>query len=279
MTKTAIITGANKGIGLAVAEKLIQNNYQVLLACRSTKKGLMAEKYLGPSSKFLELDLADPESINLFVEKINADYSNLDILYNNAGLIYRNFELTTEGYESMMAVNYFGSYRLSLMLLENLIRNSGRIVQISSLSMYLARKLVLDNIHYEKSFSPSSRYNLTNLYRSMFAVELENRLINLPVSVSVAHPGITKSRQSRPHEVKRIKKSFYTYFSTNIATGVAPIIKAIEDTDVQLNRVYAPKIFGFYGKPATMKHNKIVYNKELRESLWSYTAKELNLDL
>ena len=113
----------------------------------------------------------------------------------------------------------------------------------------------------------------------MFAVELENRLINLPVSVSVAHPGITKSRQSRPHEVKRIKKSFYTYFSTNIATGVAPIIKAIEDTDVQLNRVYAPKILGFYGKPSTMKHNKIVYNKELRESLWSYTAKELNLDL
>lgn len=179
----------------------------------------------------------------------------------------------------MMSVNYFGSYRLSLMLLDNLINSSGKIVQISSLSMYLARKLVLEDLHTQKSFSPSSRYNLTNLYRSMFALELGNRLVDVPVSVSVAHPGVTKSRQSRPHDVKRIKKSFYTYFSTNIQTGIAPILKAIKDTDVSPHRVYAPGIFGFYGKPSTMKHNKIVYNKEFRTSLWSYTAKELNLDL
>ena len=113
----------------------------------------------------------------------------------------------------------------------------------------------------------------------MFALELGNRLVDVPVSVSVAHPGVTKSRQSRPHDVKRIKKSFYTYFSTNIQTGIAPILKAIEDTDVSPHRVYAPRIFGFYGKPSTMKHNKIVYNKEFRTSLWSYTVKELNLDL
>jgi len=279
MTKTAIITGANKGIGLAVAERLIQHDYRVLLACRNAEKGLMAEKYLGSSSKFLELDLSNPESIQLFVQKIKSDYPNLDILYNNAGLIYRDFELTTEGYESMMSVNYFGSYRLSLMLLDNLINTSGKIVQVSSLSMYLARKLVLDDLHIQNSFSPSSRYNLTNLYRSMFAVELENRLLDVPVSISVAHPGVTKSRQSRPHQVKRIKKSFYTYFSTNIETGIAPIFKAIEEMDVSAHRVYAPRIFGFYGKPSTMKHNKIVYNKEFRNSLWSYTAKELNLDL
>ena len=278
MTKTAIITGANKGIGLAVAERLIQNNYQVLLACRSTKKGLMAEKYLGPSSKFLELDLADPESINLFVEKINADYSNLDILYNNAGLIYRNFELTTEGYESMMAVNYFGSYRLSLMLLENLIRNSGRIVQISSLSMYLARKLVLDNIHSEKSFSPSSRYNLTNLYRSMFAYELEKRIDN-KVSITVAHPGITKSRQSRPHVVSDTRKSAFSYISTDIKTGTDPILEAINRKVVSAQKTFAPRIFGIYGKPTTMSLNKLVYNDDLRKKLWSYTSEALELDL
>jgi len=279
MTKTAIITGANKGIGLAVAKRLIQDDYRVILACRNAEKGLMAEKFLGSSSKFLELDLSDPESIQLFVQKIKSDYSHLDILYNNAGLIYRDFELTTEGHESMMSVNYFGSYRLSLMLLDNLINTSGKIVQISSLSMYLARKLILDDLHTQKSFSPSSRYNLTNLYRSMFALELGNRLVDVPVSVSVAHPGVTKSRQSRPHDIKRIKKSFYTYFSTNIQTGIAPILKAIEETDVSPHHVYAPRIFGFYGKPSTMKHNKIVYNKEFRTSLWSYTAKELNLDL
>ena len=141
----------------------------------------------------------------------------------------------------MMSVNYFGSYRLSLMLLDNLINSSGKIVQISSLSMYLARKLVLEDLHTQKSFSPSSRYNLTNLYRSMFALELGNRLVDVPVSVSVAHPGVTKSRQSRPHDVKRIKKSFYTYFSTNIQTGIAPILKAIKDTDCLLYTSPSPR--------------------------------------
>jgi NAD(P)-dependent dehydrogenase (short-subunit alcohol dehydrogenase family) len=227
----------------------------------------------------LELDLSKPSSINQFVNQINSDYSEIDVLYNNAGLIYRDFELTEEGYESMIAVNYFGSFRLALMLLENLHRSSGRIVQVTSLSMYLARTFNLSSLHSKDSFSPSSRYNFTNLLRSMFAIELENKLKKTSISVATAHPGVTKSRQSRPYEVKKIKKSFYTYFSTNINTGIAPIIRAIEDENITADLVYAPKLLGTYGKPSLMRHNKLVYNHELRDKLWSYTANELNLDI
>ena len=279
MSKTAIITGANKGIGLAVAKDLIAKNYQVILACRDTAKGKMAEEFLGSNAVFLELDLSKPSSINQFVNQINSDYSEIDVLYNNAGLIYRDFELTEEGYESMIAVNYFGSFRLALMLLENLHRRSGRIVQVTSFSMYLARTFNLSGLHSKDSFSPSSRYNFTNLLRTMFAIELENKLKKTSISVSAAHPGVTKSRQSRPYEVKKIKKSFYTYFSTNINTGIAPIIRAIEDENITADLVYAPKILGTYGKPSLMRHNKLVYNHELRDKLWSYTANELNLDI
>lgn len=279
MSKIAIITGANKGIGLAVAKDLIAKNYQVILACRDTAKGKMAEQHLGANAKFLKLDLSQPSSINQFVNQINSDYSEIDVLYNNAGLIYRDFELTEEGYESMIAVNYFGSFRLAIMLLENLHRRSGRIIQVTSLSMYLARAFNLSGLHSNESFSPSSRYNFTNLLRSMFAIELENKLKKTSISVATAHPGITKSRQSRPYDVKKIKKSFYTYFSTNIRTGIAPIIGAIEDENITADLVYAPKIFGIYGGPALMRHNKLVYNQELRDKLWSYTASELNLDI
>jgi len=279
MSKTAIITGANKGIGLAVAKDLIDKNYQVILACRDQSKGKMAEQHLGVNAKFLKLDLSKPSSINQFVNQINSDYSEVDVLYNNAGLIYRDFELTEEGYESMIAVNYFGSFRLALMLLENLHRRSGRIIQVTSLSMYLARAFNLSGLHSNESFSPSSRYNFTNLLRSMFAIELENKLKKTSISVATAHPGITKSRQSRPYDVKKIKKSFYTYFSTNIKTGIAPIIGAIENENITADLVYAPKIFGIYGGPALMRHNKLVYNQELRDKLWSYTASELNLDI
>ena len=279
MSKTAIITGGNKGIGLAVAKDLISKNYKVIIGCRDTSKGKMAEEYLGNNAHFLELDLSKPASVLQFVKQINTHFSEIDVLYNNAGLIYRDFELTEEGYESMISVNYFGAYRLALMLLENLHRSSGRIVQVTSLSMYLAREFNLDFLHSKTGFSPSSRYNLTNLFRSMFALELENKLKKTSISVATAHPGVTKSRQSRPYEVKKIKKSFYTYFSTSIQTVIAPIIQAIEADNVSAERVYAPKIFGFYGQPATMQHNKLVYNEELRNKLWTFTANELNLDL
>jgi len=279
MSKTAIITGANRGIGLAVAKDLVAKNYQVILACRDTTKGKMAEEFLGSNAVFLELDLSKPSSINQFVNQINSDFSEIDVLYNNAGLIYRDFELTEEGYESMIAVNYFGAFRLALMLLENLHRRSGRIVQVTSFSMYLARKFNLNGLHSKDSFSSTSRYNYTNLLRSMFAIELDNKLKKTSISVSVAHPGVTKSRQSRPYDVKKIKKSFYTYFSTNIKTGIAPIIRAIEDENISPDLVYAPKIIGIYGPPALMRHNKLVYNQELRDKLWSYTANELNLDI
>jgi NAD(P)-dependent dehydrogenase (short-subunit alcohol dehydrogenase family) len=279
MTKTAIITGANKGIGLAVAKNLISKNYKVILACRDISKGKMAQEFLGSNTKFLELDLSRPSSISQFVNQINSEYSEIDVLYNNAGLIYRDFELTEEGYESMLSVNYFGAYRLALMLLENLHRRSGRIVQVTSLSMYLARTFNLDGLHSMESFSPSNRYNFTNLLRSMFALELENKLKKTSISVAAAHPGVTKSRKSRPYEVKKIKKSFYTYFSTNIKTGIAPIVRAIEDENITAELIYAPKILGVYGRPSLMKYNKLVYDQELRDKLWSYTANELNLDI
>ena len=278
MKKLAIVTGANKGLGLSVAQQLVHDNYKVILACRDITKGQQAEKFLGEETTFIELDLSDPKSIDNFSNEISQSYSGVDVLYNNAGLIYQDFNLTEEGFESMIAVNYFGAYRLTLRLLDNLRENKGRMVQVSSLSMYLARKLYLKNLHSKESFTPSSRYNLTNLYRSMFACELEKR-INSEVSVAIAHPGITKSRQSRPYEVTNIRKSAFTYISTNIATGTEPVLKAIQTKDISAQKTFAPKYFGIYGKPGTMRLNRLVYNDELRKQLWDHTAEELNLDL
>ena len=278
MKKLAIVTGANKGLGLSVAQQLVHDNYKVILACRDITKGQQAEKFLGEETTFIELDLSDPKSIDNFSNEISQSYSGVDVLYNNAGLIYQDFNLTEEGFESMIAVNYFGAYRLTLRLLDNLRENKGRMIQVSSLSMYLARKLHLKNLHSKESFTPSSRYNLTNLYRSMFAYELEKRIDN-KVSITVAHPGITKSRQSRPHVVSDTRKSAFSYISTDIKTGTAPILEAINGKVVSAQKTFAPRIFGIYGKPTTMSLNKLVYNDDLRKKLWSYTSQELELDL
>ena len=73
----------------------------------------------------------------------------------------------------------------------------------------------------------------------MFALELDNKLQSRDISIGLVHPGITKSRQSRPYEVTKIKKSTYTYISTNIQTGADPVLKAIDDKNINAEKVYA----------------------------------------
>ena len=79
MSKTAIITGGNKGIGLAVAKDLISKNYKVIIGCRDTVKGKMAEEYLGNNAHFLELDLSKQASVLQFVKQINNNFSEIDL--------------------------------------------------------------------------------------------------------------------------------------------------------------------------------------------------------
>ena len=81
MKKTAIVTGANKGLGLSVAQHLIQNDYKVVLACRDKSKGQKAEEFLGENARFLEVDLSCLESINRFATQISQSYEGIDILY------------------------------------------------------------------------------------------------------------------------------------------------------------------------------------------------------
>ena len=65
MKKLAIVTGANKGLGLSVAQQLVHDNYKVILACRDITKGQQAEKFLGEETTFIELDLSDLSLIHI----------------------------------------------------------------------------------------------------------------------------------------------------------------------------------------------------------------------
>jgi NAD(P)-dependent dehydrogenase (short-subunit alcohol dehydrogenase family) len=137
----ALVTGANRGIGLEVARQLAARQYEVLLSARDGEKARAAASELARSTggavHALTLDVAVPASIEAAAERVRADPGRLDVLVNNAG-VGSDFGVsgTAPDFDAMavaLNTNFYGAYRLTIALLE-LLRESEhpRIVNVSS---------------------------------------------------------------------------------------------------------------------------------------------------
>jgi len=138
---TALVTGANRGIGREVARQLAARWYEVLLSARDGEQASAAAEEIagktGASLRTLTLDVSDPASIEAAAESVAADPGKLDVLINNAGV---GLDFGTSGtepdfdtIERTLQTNFSGAYRLTIALLP-LLRTSEhpRIVNVSS---------------------------------------------------------------------------------------------------------------------------------------------------
>ncbi|HSX11794.1 MAG TPA: SDR family oxidoreductase [Chlamydiales bacterium] len=156
-----LITGASRGIGLAIVERLAQRDYKVYAGIRptSSSKGLsqLQEKYPNRIA-LLTLDVTDEESVQSAVSLLLAREGKIDALVNNAGIMaYGSLEnLTIDEAKAIFEVNLFGVMRVCQAVLPAMrAQNSGRIVQISSragfrplpsLSLYASSKFALEGL-------------------------------------------------------------------------------------------------------------------------------------
>jgi NAD(P)-dependent dehydrogenase (short-subunit alcohol dehydrogenase family) len=138
---TALVTGANRGIGREVARQLAERGYHVLLTARDGEQASGAAQQIADSTAAnitaLTLDVADPQSIAAAAESVSADPGTLDVLVNNAG-IGSDFGVSGtapdfDAIERALQTNFYGAYRLTIALLP-LLRQSPhpRIVNVSS---------------------------------------------------------------------------------------------------------------------------------------------------
>lgn len=136
--KNALITGAGKGIGKAIAIALAKEGVNVILVSRTQADvdQLATEiSALGVKSLALSADVSDINSINSAVEKAFAEFKTIDILINNAGIAaFGNFmTLEPAAWEKIIQVNLMGTYYTTRAVLPNMIeRQTGDIINISS---------------------------------------------------------------------------------------------------------------------------------------------------
>jgi len=189
--KTAIVTGANSGMGMATVRALSDMGAKVIMLCRSEKRGIEAlEKLSSEKKRDLELilcDLGNYASIRAFVNLFKKGHSHLDILVNNAGFISLDRQETEEGLERQFGINHVGHFLLTMSLLD-LMGEGGRIVNVAS-GAHKTGKIHFDDINLTKGFNVITAYSQSKLANVLFTRELARRVKDRGITVNCCHPG------------------------------------------------------------------------------------------
>lgn len=197
--KIALVTGANRGIGLETARQLGAKGIKVLIGARSEEKGLEAESTLkneGLDVEFVKIDVDDPASHESARKFIEATYGRLDILVNNAGVFLNEFDngspipasqTSLETFRKTFDTNFFNTVAVTQTLLP-LVKKSdaGRIVFVSSALGSLGLHTDPDSPIY--NFKVPA-YNISKTALNGYAIHLAHELRDTPIKVNTIHPG------------------------------------------------------------------------------------------
>ncbi|MBO4252466.1 oxidoreductase [Streptomyces griseorubiginosus] len=185
--RTAVVTGANSGLGIATVEALAGAGAHVVLAVRDPRRGAAAAAGVHGSVEVRRLDLADLASVREFAAGWQGD---LDLLVNNAGVMNIPESATKDGFETQFGTNHLGHFALTNLLLPHI---TDRVVTVSSGAHRMpgSPRIHFDNLNLSGEYAPMKAYSQSKLANLLFTLELQRRLTESgsAVRATAAHPG------------------------------------------------------------------------------------------
>ncbi|NUR43996.1 MAG: SDR family NAD(P)-dependent oxidoreductase [Streptomyces sp.] len=185
--RTAVVTGANSGLGLRTAEGLARAGAHVVFAVRDVERGRAAAASVNGSTEVRRLDLADLSSVREFAD--GWEGRPLSLLINNAGVMMLPEQRTRDGFEMQFGTNHLGHFALTNLLLPYV---TDRVVTVASSAHRLGdQKIHFDDVNLTSHYSPTRAYAQSKLANLLFLLELQRRLTEAGSSVraTAAHPG------------------------------------------------------------------------------------------
>lgn len=281
--RTALVTGANSGLGLATAQALAQRGAQVILACRGADKALAAIDTIRAAVPqatlaFLPLDLSSLDSVRAAAAQVRAQHPRLDLLINNAGIMATQYGRTRDGFELQFGTNHLGHFALTGLLLDVLNATPGaRVVTVSSIA-HRSGTLPLDDLNWERArYSRSRAYGRSKLANLMFALELDRRLRKAGAgTLSVAaHPGYSATNigfggSSRTSLFGRLIKLGNLILAQPAPLGALPTLYAATAADVQGGNYFGPDgPLQFRGYPMRVRGTRLAHDETAAAGLWA----------
>ncbi len=192
-TGIALITGANKGIGLEIARQLGAQGITVLIGARDQKRGSEAAEKLQAENidaHAVQLDVTNQQSIDAAAKHIESEFGRLDILVNNAGIAIDNAppsQLDMEILRRTYDTNFFGVFAVTKAMFPLLHKSqAGRIVNISSGLGSLTQN---SDPNYEYAQIKYLAYNSSKTALNAMTVQFAHELKDTPIKVNSADPG------------------------------------------------------------------------------------------
>ncbi|MFJ2651542.1 oxidoreductase [Streptomyces sp. NPDC087420] len=281
--RTAVITGANTGIGLETAKALALRGAAVVLAVRDPDKGKHAAEEIAlvaPAARVRvqKLDLGSLASVRAAAGELRGTCDRIDMLINNAGVMYSPRLSTPDGYELQFGTNHLGHFALTGLLLDLLPASpASRVVTVSSAGHRMGGPIDLGDLDWRaRPYDRTAAYGHSKLANLMFTYELHRRLPATGPLAVAAHPGgadTTGSRTAMSHSSPLTRAAFAVIRPLLLQSpemGALPVLRAATDPDVRGGEYYGPR--GFQqskGHPEVVRSSPQSYDVSLQHRLWT----------
>jgi NAD(P)-dependent dehydrogenase (short-subunit alcohol dehydrogenase family) len=276
--RTAVITGANTGLGYETAAALAAKGAHVVLAVRNLEKGKDAARRIkqsapGAQVTLQELDLTSLDSIRAAADQLRSDHESIDLLINNAGVMMTPKSTTKDGFELQFGTNHLGHFALTNLLLDRVLAAPGsRVVTVSSVGHRFARGIRFDDLQSERSYSRVGAYGQAKLSNLLFTYELQRRLQGTSTLAVSAHPGGSNTELARnvPAAVRVVFEAIAPLITQSAAMGALPTLRAATDSGVLGGQYYGPDGFGEQrGYPKVVASSAASHDTEAQRRLWA----------
>eukprot|EP01062_Namystynia_karyoxenos_P020853 TRINITY_DN17902_c0_g1_i1.p1 TRINITY_DN17902_c0_g1~~TRINITY_DN17902_c0_g1_i1.p1 ORF type:complete len:398 (+),score=134.80 TRINITY_DN17902_c0_g1_i1:86-1195(+) len=298
--KTAVVTGANTGLGYSSALFLARAGARVVVACRSVKRcedaaARIRANHSEAAVTPMQLDLASFKSVRDFAAKLRRQIDRIDTLMLNAGVSWLPYQHSEDGIEITFQVNHVAHQLLTDLVLPLVEKAApSTIVVVSSAAHWdnspktvNAVPLSLEEVNDEAGYEAWLRYGVTKLANVFMAQELAQRLQGKGVYVNSIHPGLVDTEI-----VRNLEQAGRDLFGDRIySAALAPAVDYIRSTawqpdDACLTQLYtavSPEIFekkitGRYFHPVAREVEPDVRtrNATLQTKLWKFTEALIN---
>ncbi|XP_018563138.1 retinol dehydrogenase 13-like [Anoplophora glabripennis] len=287
--KTAVITGANTGIGKYTAQDFYTRGARIIVACRNLEKANQAIADIKEACKDLEnlgtilvveLDLSSLSSIKNCAAQLLDSEERIDLLINNAGVMMCPESRTEDGFEMQIGTNHLGHFLFTLLLLPRICQSTpARIVNVSSLA-HRGGRIDLEDLNWEKKkYGEFASYQQSKLANILFTKELARRLTDMGingVTTYALHPGAIKTDLGRHLLDSSLMTNLFVRsiawtFKTPQEGAQTTIYCAVDEKCADENGLY-------YAECAVKKPNSAALNEEDAKGLWDLSWKMVGLD-